>query len=429
MSSKRLILRKKHDFRQGSGSRGMKYRKSKAVSGAFSLVSLLLIVGALFPTAVRASVLTDFLSSIVSGGNVAYAANSGEATGTNDGTGSSVSGGDVENMPVLQPATNFNPAPTSTASITVVDNSALVPQEGPSGTIADIVKPAVATISTYVVQQGDTLSSIAQQEQVPVGMILLANDLTNSSKIHPGEQLDIVPITSIKYTVKAGDTLESIAKRYNADPSEIGIYNNVDDSSLAAGSEIFIPDVEAGAPSSSASTTASTTGSKTGSKSGSGSSTKAKASAKILSGSSASCGDVVPLANNPAEPSHDVGPVGTCTQISYYIAPLARYIQTQNIHGYNAVDLAAPVGTPIMAAADGRVIIAKEGGWNGGYGSYVVITHPNGSQTLYAHMSQVVATEGETVAQGEVIGYVGETGDATGPHVHFEIRDGIRNPF
>ena len=68
-------------------------------------------------------------------------------------------------------------------------------------------------------------------------------------------------------------------------------------------------------------------------------------------------------------------------------------------------------------------------GYNGGYGSYVVITHDNGSQTLYAHMSKVAATVGEEVVQGQVIGYVGETGDATGPHVHFEIRNGIRNPF
>jgi murein DD-endopeptidase MepM/ murein hydrolase activator NlpD len=75
------------------------------------------------------------------------------------------------------------------------------------------------------------------------------------------------------------------------------------------------------------------------------------------------------------------------------------------------------------------VVVAKAGGWNGGYGSYVVIQHGNGSQTLYAHMSKVAAYDGEEVSQGQTIGYVGETGEATGPHVHFEIRNGIRNPF
>jgi murein DD-endopeptidase MepM/ murein hydrolase activator NlpD len=59
----------------------------------------------------------------------------------------------------------------------------------------------------------------------------------------------------------------------------------------------------------------------------------------------------------------------------------------------------------------------------------VVISHDNGSQTLYAHMSKVSAYDGETVTQGQLIGYVGKTGLATGPHVHFEIRDGIKNPF
>ena len=82
-----------------------------------------------------------------------------------------------------------------------------------------------------------------------------------------------------------------------------------------------------------------------------------------------------------------------------------------------------------MAAADGDVIVAKSGGYNGGYGSYVVIQHDNGSQTLYGHMSRVAATDGESVSQGQIIGYVGSTGLATGPHVHFEIRNGIRNPF
>jgi len=81
-----------------------------------------------------------------------------------------------------------------------------------------------------------------------------------------------------------------------------------------------------------------------------------------------------------------------------------------------------------MASAAGEVIIAREGGYNGGYGSYVVVRHDNGTQTLYAHMSQVDAYSGQEVAQGQVIGYVGSTGRSTGPHLHFEIR-GAKNPF
>ncbi len=328
-------------------------------------------------------------------------------------------------MSFLQPANNIDPTPgVGDGGVTIVDNSAVVSEEGPAGTLADIVKPANPTISVYVVQPGDTLSGIAQLFGVTTGTILSANDLSRNAVIQPGEQLVILPITGIQYTVKKGDTVESIAKAFNGDVTEIESYNNVDDSSLSVGQQIVIPNGEASAsPSLSSSRSSSSKGS-SGTSGG-----KARASMKVLRGTAGGCGTVVPDADNPAEPSHDVGPVGTCAQDAYYIAPLAHYIQTQGIHGYNAVDLAAPTGTSIMAAAGGTVIVARSGGWNGGYGNYVVIQHGNGSQTLYAHMSKVAAYDGESVVQGQVIGYVGETGDATGPHVHFEIRNGIRNPF
>ena len=329
-------------------------------------------------------------------------------------------------MSILTPATNIDPSPTTSGgSTTIVDNTALVPEEGPSGTIADIQKKTQSGgISIYVVRPGDTLSGIAALLGITKGTILAANDLTLKSVIQPGDQLVILPISGLPYTVKSGDTLASIAKHFGGDPTDIGNYNGIDDSTLVVGSQIQVPDAESGSYAAAGATTpdtSHTSSSKAGPK-------KHVASTKVLQGSEAS-GDIIPLANNPAEPSHNVGPVGSAAQIAYYIAPLTHYIQTQGIHGYNAVDLAAPSGTPILAAADGEVIVARQGGWNGGYGSYVVITHGNGSQTLYAHMSKVSAYDGEEVVQGQVIGYVGETGEATGPHVHFEIRDGIRNPF
>ncbi|MEK9185596.1 MAG: M23 family metallopeptidase, partial [Patescibacteria group bacterium] len=98
------------------------------------------------------------------------------------------------------------------------------------------------------------------------------------------------------------------------------------------------------------------------------------------------------------------------------------------IHGYNGIDIAAPLGTPIMASADGEVIVSRNSGWNGGYGIYIVIRHPNGTQTLYAHNNSNTVSVGDSVKQGETIGYVGRTGKVTGSHVHFEIR-GAKNPF
>jgi len=97
---------------------------------------------------------------------------------------------------------------------------------------------------------------------------------------------------------------------------------------------------------------------------------------------------------------------------------------------HRGIDIAAPVGTPVFAAAAGVVITA---GWNsGGYGNMVEIQHPNGSVTLYAHNSRLVVREGQEVAQGQQIADMGSTGYSTGPHSHFEVRlpgQGAVNPM
>ena len=81
-----------------------------------------------------------------------------------------------------------------------------------------------------------------------------------------------------------------------------------------------------------------------------------------------------------------------------------------------------------LAAASGEVIIARGSGWNGGYGQMVVISHPNGTQTLYGHMSAISVNAGDLVSAGQKIGEVGNTGNSTGPHLHLEVR-GAKNPF
>jgi murein DD-endopeptidase MepM/ murein hydrolase activator NlpD len=352
------------------------------------LISLLALVGNMVPAQAKAGILDDLFGI------------SAQAASQNDLTTSSVN---VQTMQLPTPAHNIDPSPAvGGGDVTVVDSSALLPDEGPSGTLADIEKPQNSTITTYIVKPGDTLSSIAAMFHVTTGTILSANDLPKGSTLQIGQDLVILPVTGIRYTVKKGDTIESIAAKNGGDVSEIEAMNNVDNSTLAVGSQIIIPNGEA-----QVSVPAGTTHRKTGGVTGPSS----------------------VFANNWREPAHNVGAPGTADEIAYYIAPLSHYIVTQKIHGYNAVDLAAPTGTPIMAAAAGDVIVARSGGWNGGYGSYVVIQHDNGSQTLYAHMSVVDAYDGEHVQQGEVIGEVGATGEATGPHVHFEIRNGIRNPF
>ncbi len=88
---------------------------------------------------------------------------------------------------------------------------------------------------------------------------------------------------------------------------------------------------------------------------------------------------------------------------------------------HNGIDFGAPMGTPVLAAYAGQVAIAD---WLGGYGLTVVLDHAQGTaETLYAHLSELFVKEGEEVKQGDVIGLVGSTGNSTGPHLHFELRE------
>lgn len=92
----------------------------------------------------------------------------------------------------------------------------------------------------------------------------------------------------------------------------------------------------------------------------------------------------------------------------------------RTLRPHRAIDYAAPTGTPVVAIGSGKVTFA---GWQGGYGKMVEIRHSNGYETRYAHFSRIASgvRRGKQVAQGQVVGYVGETGHATGPHLHFEI--------
>jgi murein DD-endopeptidase MepM/ murein hydrolase activator NlpD len=101
--------------------------------------------------------------------------------------------------------------------------------------------------------------------------------------------------------------------------------------------------------------------------------------------------------------------------------PLAGWLTQGYRYDHRAIDIAAPAGTPVRAADRGVVVRA---GWNQqGYGLFVIIDHNIDYVTLYAHLSEVLVQEGQVVAQGDILGKVGSTGNSTGPHLHFEIRD------
>jgi len=212
----------------------MTYRKVRIVHTAVSLISILVIIGTLIPAVARASVLSAILASIK--GNTAQA--------------ETVSGGgNLQTMQLLKPAMNIDPAPArGGGDIHIVDDTALMPEEGPAGTIADIEKPKNSTISVYVVRQGDTLSGIAKMFEVSPSTILWANDMSKASSLKVGQTLTILPVTGVKYTVKKGDTLASIAKKYSGDAVEISNFNGLGDAALVVGDEIIIPDGEIAAP-------------------------------------------------------------------------------------------------------------------------------------------------------------------------------------
>ena len=360
---KRLIYRHIQALFKGLSGSGKAHSPLRSARTAVSLISLILLVGSLVPAAARAGFLGDlFASSKAAGGQS--------------------SSGNLQTMALLRPAMNISPAPgRGGGDITIVDDSALLPEEGPAGTIADIEKPKNNTISLYVVREGDTLSEIAEMFEVTVNTIRWANDLSRSSTIRVGQTLTILPVTGVKYKVKKGDTLASIAKDLHGDADEIAQYNGIEEgSALALGTELIIPN-----------------------------------------------GEIALAVATPAPRPSSLG--ASPSYAGFFMRPITGGVKTQGIHGYNGVDLAAPAGTSIVAAAAGDVIVARDSGWNGGYGTYVVISHDNGTQTLYAHNSANVVSVGQRVVQGQVIGYVGSTGRSTGPHVHFEIRNGPRNPF
>jgi len=289
-----------------------------------------------------------------------------------------------QTMPLLDAPTNIDPlAGTGGGDINIVQNNALLPITGPLGSMVDVEENDKnnGQISIYIVREGDNLSQIAKIAKmfgVSINTIIWANDLKRSDLIKTGQVLVILPVSGVKYAVKKNDTIVSIAKKFKGDADEIIYYNDLpSDGTLEVGQTIIIPNGE-GYP-------------------------VLKSSRRLVRG-------------------------GGPNYSGYYIRPTTGSRKSQGLHGYNAVDLANYCGASVLASAAGDVIVSRTSGWNGGYGLYTVIRHPNGTQTLYSHLKTVLVQRGWGVARGQVIGYVGSTGNSTGCHLHFEIR-GAANPF
>lgn len=289
-------------------------------------------------------------------------------------------------IPVLAAAQNPDPYNAKGGSDILAQDGVLI-STGPVG--KDKISASRTNggeISVYTVREGDSLSQIAAMFNVTTNTLLWANDLSKASAIKPGDSLIILPIEGVRHLVKSGDTIQSIAKKYEGNAEEIISYNQLASATdLSIGETLVIP----------------------------GGSLHVAAPVKVASAKSSGSSAAIKNTSSAQNPfSH----------------PIPGAIKTQGIHGYNAVDWGASVGTTVRAAATGEVIVSKSSGWNGGYGSYIVVKHKNGVQTLYAHLSRNDVGVGATVNAGQPIGASGNTGKSTGPHLHFEVR-GTKNPF
>lgn len=237
----------------------------------------------------------------------------------------------------------------------------------------------------YTVEGGETVTAIAAKFGISINTILWENKLTAYTIIRPGQTLTILPVSGIRHRVAKGDTVAKIAKRYTGDPASILELNDLDeDGGLAVGTWVIIP----------------------GGRRPIDPPSYAVRSLRAPPSASAALGGAY------------AWPAG-CRRITQYFT-----------WRHSGLDIACPSGTAIYATADGTVIRAQ-GGWNGGYGLMVVVDHGNGLHSLYGHNSRLYVQVGDRVQKGQAIAGIGSTGRSTGPHVHFEIRQGgvRKNPL
>lgn len=265
--------------------------------------------------------------------------------------------------------------------LTILQENSLIASNSPSP--EEIFSSFKKTVSEYIVKSGDTPESIAMANGISTDTLLWANNLKDGDLIRPGDKLIILPINGIRIKVGYKDTIDAIAKKYQGKSDEIIAFNSLSsDGVLKSGEYIIIP------------------------------------------------GGEMPIAAKVSIPKPKIKTpqYASSTQKAGWLIIPTTGRDWGRIHSYNGVDVANDCGTPIYAAAAGTVILSDASGWNGGYGKYIKIQHSNGVVTLYAHASSLLVASGQSVAQGQLIAYMGTTGRSTGCHLHFEVR-GAANPL
>ena len=233
------------------------------------------------------------------------------------------------------------------------------------------------SIITYRVEAGDTIQAIAQQFGLQPTTIMWANPAVEDAPdlLRVGQDLVILPIDGVYHQVEEGDTLASIAEAYDVASNQIVdcAYNDLGPSGrgLAPGAHLIVPGGE-----------------------------------------------------KPYEPKTVTAYAGSVPAgargTGRFQWPVLGMITQGYWYGHRAIDIGAPSGSAVLGTDGGFISFA---GWTDvGYGYLIVVDHANGFATYYAHLSAIYVGVGQAVERGQVIGAVGNTGNSTGPHLHFEVR-------
>jgi len=251
------------------------------------------------------------------------------------------------------------------------------------------------SVFIHVARSGDTVVSLVRKYNTSKGSLETLNPGLNLDALKPGDQVKVMSAPGVFQKVQQGLTVYDVSRAYDVNAEYLLRVNEISDPRrLAAGTELFIPDAEP------------LLGAKM---------------RKLLQAR---------RARAAARPPRSAIGKPLDTDGSLVISDgygMRRHPITREYQMHAGVDIVAPWGTPVLAVRDGVVEFA---GWKGGYGKLVILRHASGMESYYGHCTELLVKDGDVVAAGTPIAKVGATGDATAPHLHFELRmDGSpRNP-
>lgn len=266
----------------------------------------------------------------------------------------------------------------------------------------------LGAIASYTVRPGDTLASIAARFGVNVEWVRLANRISPTGVLQAGQPLLVPTLNGPIHVVQAGETLSEIATSYRVDLETITSANELENERvITLGQRLLIP---GGVPPPPAQPT------------------RVPAPAPVPTAVAAPIPRptaALPLAKPQSAPTPAAAPTPTrpaplALPFGALVWPVVGAVtQRFGENGHSGLDIAASTGAPVRAVGPGTVVVAAK--LNYGYGWRIVIDHGGDYTSLYAHLSSFAVAERARVSRGQVIGNVGTTGVATGPHLHFEI--------